>query len=957
MNDSAWQEKCRLLLEENLLLRQEISTLRARLGISDPPKKENLDSTAKIIPDPIKTTNLDSAAKIALFRSLFQGREDVYACRWENRAGRSGYAPVCLQEWAAGICRKPAVKCSECGNRRFATLDDKAIEAHLRGEIVVGLYPLDQDDSCKLLAIDLDGDEWQKDVTILREACTRHEISAAVERSRSGNGAHIWFFFSQPVSAILARRFGTALLTWAMSRRHEISFRSYDRLFPNQDTLPKGGFGNLIALPLQKRAREKGNSVFLDEQFRAFPDQWGYLSRIPRFSADDLEKLLSRLGSGGDLGELRQDTEEGPVPWEKRPEVLSKDDFPERLQLVRADKIYLPKSGISQRALNALKRLAAFRNPEFYKAQAMRLPTYNKPRIISCSEETADYLCLPRGCEEDLVERLTQSKVPVTWIDRTCSGRVIRVAFQGVLQEEQNLALQALLRHRNGVLAAATAFGKTVLAAGLIAERGVNTLILTHRRQLLLQWMGKLSQFLAIDEEPPIRKGKRRGRIQATCIGQIGAGKDRPTGIVDVAVMQSLISQGEVKDSIRQYGMVIVDECHHVPAFCFEQVLKNVPAKYVYGLTATPVRQDGHHPILFMQCGPVRYRVEARSQTQKRSFTHSVIPRFTAFRMPWEREGGDRSIQELYAAMVDDESRNRLIVEDVCDNFRAGRHSLVLTHRTAHVEILAGMLAETIPEVITLTGGRGEKVLRSQWEKIQATPADRPLTLVATGKFIGEGFDEPRLDTLFLASPIAWKGTLQQYAGRLHRAYATKREVRIYDYIDIHIRVMERMYAKRLKGYASIGYRMQAESVGAESTDLIYDRNDFLPVFLHDVKSAAGEILVVSPYVTQRRTDQMLAAVESILQKKIPVTVVTRPSIDYKEKDRPAREEILRAMEKAGVQVVCRSNFHQKFAVIDRKIVWYGSINLLSFGGAEESMMRLVSTNIAQELMDTIREE
>ena len=512
-----------------------------------------------------------------------------------------------------------------------------------------------------------------------------------------------------------------------------------------------------------------------------------------------------------------------------------------------------------------------------------------------------------------------------------------------------------MLKHDIGVLSATTAFGKTVIAAKLIAERKVSTLVLTHRRQLLSQWTAKLSEFLEIDEALPVLEKKRGRKRKQSLIGQIGAGKSRPSGIIDVAIMQSLNSGDEVKELVKNYGMVIVDECHHVPAFSFEQILKGVHAKYVYGLTATPTRQDGHHPIIFMHCGPIRYRVDARKQAEKRPFDHYVIPRLTSFRAPLEEEGKEPSIQRLYAAIAVNEPRNERIVEDVVRCFQSGGNALVLTERTAHVALLAAKLREQIPDVIALTGGKGVKETREALTKVSEAPADRPLTLIATGRYIGEGFDEPRLDTLFLAMPISWKGTLQQYAGRLHRLCENKREVRIYDYIDIHVPMLEKMYHKRLAGYAAIGYKARAESIPGGSTDIIFDNTTFLPVYKNDLLNAAREILIVSPFVTKRRVSQMLPFLVAAQDRDVKTVVVTRPAADFREKDRPALEETLALFHAAGIQVVFKSNIHQKFAVFDQKIVWYGSINLLSFGRSEESIMRLENPGIADELLGSIQ--
>jgi superfamily II DNA or RNA helicase len=896
----------------------------------------------------------DPKEKVRLFMSLFKGREDLYAKRWESKDGaRAGYTPVCQNERIPGLCRKFTVKCASCDHRSHARLDEYAIDAHLRGMIVAGVYPLLQDETCHFLAIDFDQEGWQEDASALRDVCSAFNVPVALERSRSGQGAHAWFFFTTPVSASLARKFGSALLTHAMSRRHEIKFKSYDRLFPNQATMPRGGFGNLIALPLQKEARSKGNSVFIDERFHPYEDQWEFLAKISRLSEDEIGVLIPKLCPGSELGDLKQDDDEPAKPWERRAESrpkLSRQEFPSTVQVVKANMLFIDKSGISQKALNVMKRLAAFKNPEFYRLQALRQSTYKEPPIISCSEETPEYLCLPRGCDVDLETVLREVGVEIQWTDKTYAGRPIKVAFAGTLREDQRIAAEAMLKHDCGVLSATTAFGKTVVAAGLIAERRVNTLILTHRQQLLSQWMARLSQFLRIDEELPEMLRKRGRKPMRGVIGQIGAGKDSSNGIIDVGIMQSVICDHEVKECVRDYGMVIVDECHHISAVSFEQIIKNVRSKYVYGLTATPVRRDGRHPIIFMHCGPIRYRADAKEEARKRPFDHYVIPRFTGLRIPSDREEADMSIQELYSGMLMDGFRNEQIIDDIVRAHAAGRNSLILTERTAHVELLTAKLREKIPQVMTLTGGKGMIENRTIMARIADTPASSPLTLVATGRYIGEGFDEPRLDTLFLAMPISWKGTLQQYAGRLHRLFDKKREVRIYDYVDIHVRTLEKMYQKRLAGYAAIGYRAKADSIPDNPADVIFDNNSFLPVYRNDLMNCAREAVIVSPFITGRRASQMLPDMVA-LARRASVVVVTRPTSIYRDKDRGVVEETCQSLQDAGVRLLFRANIHQKFAVVDQKIVWYGSINLLSYGSAQESIMRLQSPNIAHELI------
>ena len=839
VNHNELHIKYQALLAENTCLKTEIKQLKAQLGITELQEtvvneiKTNHAQTQTAEKHNNSSKEFNSKLnkysgnkeKIDLFMSLFRGRDDVYAKRWENKAAKSGYAPVCLNEWKPGVCCKPGTKCSACSRKSYAKFDEKVVENHLRGNMVAGIYPMCSDEMCYFLAVDFDDAGWQKDVSLLREVCNEFEIPYAVERSRSGNGAHAWFFFEDKTPSASARKFGTALLTYSMNKRHEINFKSYDRFFPNQDTMPKGGFGNLIALPLQMDVRKHGNSLFIDENFKPYADQWAYLEKVNKLSEDNLGILTARLCVGNELGELMEYGDEDRNPWKTNSVKLTRYDFPERAEIVKAGMLYLPKKGFSQRALNSVKRFAAFKNPVFFKAQAMRMPTYNKPRVISCSEDFGQYLGLPRGCESEIRKLLNKFNVGIDWIDETNHGRNIDVEFIGTLRDEQQEAINVLLSHENGVLTATTAFGKTVVAANMIAMRKINTLILVHRQQLLLQWINRLSEFLRINEELPVYEKKRGRKRKYGLIGQIGAGKENPGSVIDVAILQSLHYAGEVKECVKNYGMIIVDECHHVPAFSFEQILKKVNAKFVYGLTATPTRQDGHHPILFMHCGPERFRVDAKKQAEKRPFDHYVVPRFTSFRIEVDRNDKELTIQELYAEIAGDEIRSQLIADDVINCYENGRNALVLSERTAHVALLANKLKERIPEVLTLTGGMGTKETGEILNKISATPQDQQLTLVATGKFIGEGFDEPRLDTLFLAMPISWRGTLQQYAGRLHRLYKNKNEVLIYDYVDVHVKMLEKMYGKRLNGYAAIGYKTKGENVTANFTNIIFDQH------------------------------------------------------------------------------------------------------------------------------------
>ena len=690
--------------------------------------------------DTIITNQSTQDEKVAQFRSLFRGREDVYPRRFESlKTGKKGYQPVCQNEWVEGICQKPRIRCEHCNHRRFDPITDEVIRNHLRGvglndrlgkDFVVGVYPLLMDDTCWFLAVDFDKTTWQQDAQAYSETCQAYHVPVAIERSRSGNGAHLWIFFSAPIPASMARKLGAFLLTQTMERRPEIGLDSYDRFFPNQDTLPKGGFGNLIALPLQKKARDNNNTVFLNGQFIPYPDQWAFLTSLRRMSWQEVEALVVQAELNDRILPIRipvtDEAENEPwkaLPSRNRKETPISGPLPEQIQLVLGNQIYIPKEFLSPSLHNRLIRLAAFQNPEFFQAQGMRLSTYGKPRIISCAEDYPKHIGVPRGCLEEVLELFETLKIKVEVSDERNKGEPVDVQFNGMLRPEQQQAVDVLLKYETGVLSASTAFGKTVIACFLIAQRKTNTLIVVHRRQLLDQWMDAISRFLHLEKKE---------------IGQIGGGKNRPSGKIDVAMIQSLSDKGEVSDLLGNYGYLIIDECHHISAVSFEQVVRQSKARYVTGLSATVARKDGHHPIIFMQCGPVRYHVSDRSQAEARPFEHHVIVRPTQFRLSKDTEGfgSQQNISELYSLLAKNESRNQMIVEDVIKAVREKRSPVVLTERREHLDTLVQMLTPYVKNIIAMTGGMGKKQRAKLAEKIASIPADEERVILATGRYL-----------------------------------------------------------------------------------------------------------------------------------------------------------------------------------------------------------------------------
>ena len=950
------------LLRQYEVLHKENEVLKSLLkshGIEyETRMKEDMNKPIySLVSVPTITLSIDE--RIRLFQSLFKGREDVFARRWFSKTtGKSGYQPVCINEWKQGICDKKKYRCAICPNRNFAPLTTQDMYRHLEGKDeyccdVVGLYAIMQDNNCAFLCADFDDKNckygYKEDVLAYVGVCREWLIPYAIERSRSGNGAHVWIFFEAPLPASKARRLGNAILTEAMTRNGQMSFNSYDRFFPNQDYLPEGGFGNLVALPLQGQARRKQNSVFVDNDFLVYKDQWAFLYNLKKIQESTIDQLL-RLHYQEELGKLSMSSEN--KPWvTPLPQNITQEDFQAKVEIIKADKLYIPLKAVSAKVLNHLKRIAAFKNPEFYSKQALRLSTYAIPRIISCFDITNEYLAMPRGCEDATLSFLNDNAVTYTITDKTNHGNKISVSFQGEEREEQLEAINALLPYTNGILHATTAFGKTVTAAAIIARKKVNTLILVHSKALLKQWHDRLTEFLNIDYPQHEEKNKRGRRKVFSPIGCFDSSGNTLHGIIDIALIQSCLDEDGVKPFVQDYGMVIVDECHHVSSITFEQVLRSIKAHTIYGLTATPIRKDGHQPIIFMQCGPIRFSTDVKSQIAKQSFDRFLIPRFTSYNSILE----DRlSIATLYKYLSEDEIRNNLIVEDICKAVNTGRTPIILTNRTAHVSVLAEKLKATIKNVISLTGAGTTREKREAMQRLQTIPDSEQLVIVATGKYVGEGFDYPRLDTLFLALPISWKGLLTQYAGRLHREYEGKKDVRIYDYIDIHEPICDSMYRKRLKGYAAIGYKTintAQPTLFDNINDIpssvvenqIFNGSTFYRSYTADLTKAKRSIVISSPKLYRTEQNPLVTLLKELAQQGIEILITTA-----------AENEQTVFIQSKGLSVKVKPKLSLYTTIIDKEVVWYGSINTLGYASKDDNMIKVTDIYLANELIEMI---
>ncbi len=726
------------------------------------------------------------ADKVGLMRQLFRGQDEVYAVRWTNpRTGKAGYSPAVAGGWNG---RSPAGR-----PKRHLPLTDEVVGEHLHGSKTIGVYPLCKDDTFWLLACDFDGGSWALDAAAFVEVCGRHGVPAALERSRSGEGGHVWIFFTAPVLAATARQMGFGLLRETMLLRAELDLASYDRFFPSQDVLPKGSFGNLIALPLQGISLRAGNTLFCDPaMLRPWPDQWLFLSHLRRMPPKKVEALAESLAPVRVGPELTEAGTLAVAPPGERP-------APQRISGVLGTGVSVAKTGLPPWLLASIKHLASLHNPEFYQRQKLRLSTWQTPRFVKCYSEDLSHLHLPRGVLEPLRTVLANAGSRLDLADQrpTPAPLPALLQFKADLTGLQQEAVEAILAHDYGVLVAPPGTGKTVMGCAILAARSLPTLVLVHRKPLLDQWRAQLLSTLGLDAEQ---------------LGQLGGGRNRPSGVVDLAMIQSLtrLAPTDLVALFGRYGQIVVDECHHIPAFSFESCLRHAPVRHVLGLTATPYRRDGLQDIIAMQCGPIRHRIAPRDRDAElgaRRLALELRVRPTKFHIAADPDNAEGpSIQAVFRALVDDDERTVLVCGDVLAALAQGRRCLVLSQWKAHVQRLARRLRDAGTQPIVLQGGLAKKARDRLLATIQATPPDQDLVVVATGQYLGEGFDCPQLDSLFLAFPMVFKGKLVQYTGRLLRPHPGKRRVTVYDYADSAVPVLHSMHTKRLTTYRTLGF-------------------------------------------------------------------------------------------------------------------------------------------------------
>lgn len=911
----------------------------------------------------------------SLLYSYFKGRQDVYSLR----SSKKGYYTQCNNFWKYGICPKrdgTKIKCQDCSSQDYKELKGRVILQHLQGikedcTDVVGLYPLFPDGSCWFLVFDFDNHdesaepskEWQQEVNALREMCSVLGIDLLVERSRSGKGAHVWIFFSDPIQASKARKFGESLLRKGAESVSLKNFTYYDRMMPMQDFLPEGKLGNLIALPLQGRALRNGNSAFVDESWNTYKDQWKRLRETRRLSEKEVDDLIKLWCPDDDAmsifqNDVVEDTAAGHTSllFGQTPASTNRDfhaeDADGSVKIILSDGIYVNKKGLKDRMQNAIRRIAAYSNPQFFQTLKLGFSTKDTPRIVYNGYDEGDYIVIPRGCYDELISQLSVAGVRYDVVDKRQKGRKIDIHFNGDLYSEQQIAAEKMLYNDIGVLAAATAFGKTVLGAYLIAEKKVNALVLVHNVEIMNNWIKDLSSFLTINEElPTYTTPKGRVKKRSSLIGTFSSQKDSTTGIIDIAMITSLGREDKINELVRNYGMVIVDECHHAAAVTHENVLRAVTARYVYGMSATINRGDKQDKKMFMQLGPIRHRYTAKERAQKQGIGHYIYPRFT--RLVDLNQSEDKNPSDYYRLIMQSELRNMQIVSDVIDCVKRGRTPVVMTKYKEHAQKLYDMLQGVADHVFLLQGGKSLKERAAIREQMAAVRADESLVLVAIGQYVGEGFNYPRLDTMLLAMPISFEGNVEQHAGRLNRDYEGKKDAIIFDYIDQHVPTLKRMYYKRLRAYKKIGYEVCSKVTDKqEVANSIFDSQNYFDVFEKDVVSVSKSIVISSPSFSFKKVNWLCAESEHLQLRGVSVVVLTLDPEDYPEDGRDQHKSHIEHLISAGVNVITRHKYRERFAIIDKSLVWYGSMTLLSNEKEDDSLMRISNPAIAEELLE-----
>lgn len=864
------QEK---LLEEIIRLKKENERLKELLiqnNISFDEKKEEIQ--------------FSSAEKLKIYKSYFKGRLDVYTEKYIKKDGKKGYAKACKNRFTNLCNYKKYKQCKGCPNEVFKELNDDAYMQHLMGKKSNGIYPIIDKSYCYFLAIDFDDEQFKDAVLAYKNECKNLNIDSLIEISQSGCGAHVWIFFKEKTTAKKARMLGDYILSQAMLNNKNISFKSYDRFFPSQEFVDENGFGNCIALPLQGECvKEKKTSMFVDDNFVPYSNQIFALQETKKVSELELEIIFKQL----DLIDASVEIFAKNI---KKINLL-RFDFKDEVEIIYKNDIFVSKKELSNKAIGYIKRLAVIYNPEYYEKQAKRMSTYNTPRFIELYKEDTNYISLPRGCYDDLLYILNYVGAPYELKDRRTKLKSIDVEFNATLRDNQQKAVDELLKYDNGLLVADTGSGKTIMGMSIIKTISKPTLILVEKVKLLEQWKERIKDFMNFNA------------------GVYYGAKKKLTGIIDIASIKSLKEEDDIYD---KYDTIIGDEIHHIASVTYESVIRRFNARHIYGFTATPNRSDHLEKIIFKCVSPIRAVLEKNNA----SFTKKLKPKFTKFKNKDEYDL--LSYTDLCSELYSDENRNKQIANDVIEEYKNKRNILVLVERNDHIEKLYNLFKEHCENVFKINGSAKTKDKKIFSNNIK--DAKNGFIIVSTGKYLGEGFDLPSLDTLFLTMPFKWKGLLSQYIGRIQREFEGKNQVTVYDYVDIKIGKFAHQFQLRLKEYKKEGFIIENEN---NKADLIFSSYNYKNKLIEDIENAKS-VKFIFNYFNESILSNLFSLNDSI-------EIITDCKINEKYK---------------AINKHCDLNV----VIINEQILWYGSINPFTYPSKDGSILRIDDLEYVKEI-------
>lgn len=866
------------LLAENKKLKEENNRLKELL------RKNNIDYTNEN--EKILTTD----DKIKIYLSYFKGRNDVYAEKY-IKDGKKAYAKACNNRFNRDLCDMSKYKhCINCPNEYRKDFDIDEVYNHFIGKKAYAIYPI-INNNCYFLAIDFDDKEFKDCALAYKRECDKLNIDSIIELSQSGEGAHVWIFFNDLISCKKARRLGDYILTCAMQNNKNISFKSYDRFFPSQDIVNKDGIGNCIALPLQGGCVRNHTSVFVDDNFIMYGNQIKALSSIKKVNEIDIDLILKNYADNVDV-------EINNKSFKKLNLMMS--DFPLLFKIILKDDIYFSKEGLSSKALSGIKRLAIIHNPEFYEKQAKRISTYRIERIIELFNENLNYISLPRGCFNDLVELLEYVGIAYEIEDRRITLKEVNVKYNAILREKQKNVVDALLKFDNGLLIAPTGSGKTIMGMEVISRLKKPTLILVEKVKLLEQWKERINQFLKIyynDEsiEPGVYYGTKK----------------KLTGIIDIASIKSIKDEDNLYD---KYEIILGDEIHHIASKTYEEIIRKFQAKHIYGFTSTPKRSDNLEKIIYKIISPIRATLEESNRT----FEKILKTRFTQFKNKESYEWVNYAdlLNELYK----DSNRNQQIVNDIVEEYKKKKCILVLTERVEHINILKKLLLPYCKNIYTISGSDCTKARRQFNESINSI--ENQYIIISTGSFLGEGFDLGSLNTLFITMPFKFSGKLQQQTGRIHREYEGKNQVVVYDYVDIKIGKLAHQFQIRLKQYKKEEYSIIDEN---DKPELLYNYSNYSSQLYDDISNAKNVYLLFNYYKEER--------LNKLLELNANIEIITDEEIN------------------SNVKII-KEHSPINAIIIDNRIIWYGSVNPFAYAKKDDTILRIVDEEYAKEMIN-----